>query len=55
MKKDGPVNFGALEEICDAPILYILSTVYTQGLYESRETHLSEILGDFLNDFLSAP
>ena len=29
MKKDGPVNFGALEEICDAPILYILSTVYT--------------------------
>ena len=29
MKKDGPVNFGALEEICDAAILYIVSTVYT--------------------------
>ena len=29
MKKDGPVNFGALEEICDAAILYIISTVYT--------------------------
>ena len=31
MKKDGPVNFGALEEICDAAILYIVSTVYTEG------------------------
>ena len=35
MRKDGPVNFGALEEICDAPILYIRSTVYTEGLYKS--------------------
>ena len=45
MKKDGPVNFGALEEICDAAILYIVSTVYTRkaGLSSQQGRPKAEI------------
>ena len=37
IKKGRQEKVGALKEISDAAILYILSTVYTEGLYESND------------------